>query len=249
MSSISRWARGTASRLVLRRCDRVGARPHIEGRAVIQNAGRIELGDDFMLASEPVASHLVTGPRGVLRIGNGVSIGHGAAISAHGEVVIGDGAVLGPFAMVLDTDFHRAEDHSVAADPKPIQIGARARLGAHVVVLRGARIGEGATVLAGSVVASEIAPGAVVAGVPARPLHGDGEGQRTVAELVREVLGLAALPDRGQGPNELHGWDSLGALNLLLAIEREYGISLSEEQVLHVRCIGDLEEMVAASAH
>ena len=51
-------------------------------------------------------------------------------------------------------------------------IGERAVLAAGATVLRGVVVGEGARVQARGVVTRNVAPGAVVAGVPARPVPG-----------------------------------------------------------------------------
>jgi maltose O-acetyltransferase len=235
------------ARYQLRACDRVGARPRVLGRARIENLGRIEISDDFELHAEPVTSHLVTGVHGTLTIGNAVIIGHGASIAAHGRVGLGDHVVLGPFAIVMDTDFHQASDHRRVAEAGQIHVGACAQLGAGVTLLRGASIGAGARVLAGSVVGGSVPPGAVVGGVPARAASELARaGRRSVAEVVRDALGLAALPAPHTPRAQIGGWDSLGALNVLLALEEEFQVSLSEMQVLSVGCVADLERAIAS---
>ncbi len=233
----------------LSRCTVVGAHPHLKGRAHFENLGRIEIGDDLILHSEPVVTHLVTGPRGLLRIGNGVEIGHGCSISAHAEIHLGDGVAIGPFAMILDSDFHQAGDHAKTGIAQAIHIARRARLGPWVTVLRGARIGEAARILAGSVVAGEIPAGALAGGVPAQVLTASGEArveghEAAVAELVRRTLGLAESPAPHAGPADLPGWDSLGTLNLLLALEQAFAITLDHEAVLRVQTVGDLASLV-----
>jgi UDP-2-acetamido-3-amino-2,3-dideoxy-glucuronate N-acetyltransferase len=56
----------------------------------------------------------------------------------------------------------------------PTMVEHRASLGSGAVVLGGVRIGAGALVGAGAVVTRDVAPGEVVAGVPARALLGAG---------------------------------------------------------------------------
>jgi len=151
-------------------CDQVGPDAHLYGQPVVRNLGRIEIGSALVMSSLPVRSHLVTGPQGILRIGVRVRIAHGASISAHAELVIGDDVVIGPFAMLLDSDYHDPARHDSPGAPRPIRIGRGVRLGAGVVVLRGAVIGDGAVIDAHSVV-NRYVPGAVRAsGVPARPV-------------------------------------------------------------------------------
>ncbi len=81
---------------------------------------------DFHLASRPVPSHLVAGPGAILHIGNDVSIGCGAAIAAIQHVHIGDGTRIGPFVIIMDTNFHGAPgDQSLQHDCRPVTIGDR----------------------------------------------------------------------------------------------------------------------------
>ena len=158
------------SRAWLSGCDEVGPGARLYGRPVVRNHGLIEIGPGFVMSSLPVRSHLVTGPNGVLRIGQRVRIAHGASISAHAELVIGDDVVIGPFAMLLDSDYHGPSRHDSPGAPRPIRIGHGVRIGAGVVVLRGAVIGDGAVIEPHSVV-NRYVPGAVRAsGVPARPV-------------------------------------------------------------------------------
>ncbi len=232
----------------LRRCDRVGAGVTCEGTLEVSNLGRMEIGDGVHFDSALVPSHLVTGPRGTLTIEAHVAIAHGLAIAAHLEVRIGRGAVIGPFALIMDTDFHEAGRHDTAGLTGPIRIGEGARLGAHVTVLRGTTIGAGAVVAAGSVVTGVIAPAAHVAGVPARAARdaarasddGAPDLWPAIAEVIRHSFGLATLPHQATRRDDVEHWDSLGALNLLLALEEAFGVELSAESLAAVATAGDL---------
>jgi len=106
------------------------------------NGGTIEVGDRFSLSSRPVPSHLACA--GILHIGDDVAIAHGAAIAATVSVTIGDRTRIGPFFVLMDTDFHgeRARagaqtSTSTAIGPEsgyaPVVIGADVRIGAPAV--------------------------------------------------------------------------------------------------------------------
>ena len=111
-------------------------------------------------------------------IGHGASIGEGAAILA--RAVIGPEAGIGPLALIntgaiVEHDCVVAEAAHIgpgAVLAGGVRIGAGALIGAGAVVRPGITIGAGAVIGAGAAVVEEIAPGARVAGVPARPVQG-----------------------------------------------------------------------------
>ncbi len=240
------WTKFTTRRQ-LRACNSVGVDVRLDGAVHITNEGRIELSDRVHVRSSPAMSHLVTGPKGHLRIGENVFIGHGAAIASHESITIGEGVRIGPFAMIMDTDFHEAGKHDSSGSTGAIHIGARARLGARVTVLRGSTIGADAVVAAGSVVKGDIAAGAHVAGVPARTavLRAADTELRDVTmveicAVVGSTFGLSSTPPQTATRDDITQWDSLGMLNLLLSLEQEFGVSIANEAMLSVHQIADL---------
>ena len=97
----------------------------------------------------------------------------GATIYAQTLVRIGNGVMIGAGASIVDTDFHplaagRRREQPAAGRSVPIEIGDECFIGMRAIVLKGSRIGRGAVVGAGSVVAGSVPEGAVVAGNPAR---------------------------------------------------------------------------------
>jgi acetyltransferase-like isoleucine patch superfamily enzyme/acyl carrier protein len=252
------WARAMNARAI-RRVDRVGAGVLFSGAPHFENFGSIEIGDDSVISSRPVLSHFVTGPGAILRIGSRVTIGSGAAITAHARVEIEDDARLGDGVVIMDTDFHATKDHGAAPSAEPVLIGAGARVGDRVTVLKGARIGRGARIFADSVVGGEIPDGVTAQGVPARVLDGpDWSSAETAAgeqdaEAVRErVVAIVAATFRGakvsldDGPSAIHGWDSLGSLRLLVAIEDAFGIILPEAMLTRARTVRALADEIVA---
>jgi acetyltransferase-like isoleucine patch superfamily enzyme/acyl carrier protein len=251
--------RGPSSKAArwLRACASVGELPTLEGKPTIlaANGGRIEIGDRFLLSSHPVPSHLVS--LGLLRIGDDVSIGHGSAVAASRDVVIGSRTRIGPFFVLMDTDFHgeRARvgaEHTTntATGPEsgyaPVRIGADVRIGAHVTVLRGAIIGDGATIGNGSVVNGTIPDESFAQGVPARVVTGEASADSgsDIASIVARVFGLSARPNLLDGPNEIPQWDSFGSLKLLLSLEEALGITLDEKIMSAVASVADVQAAV-----
>jgi acetyltransferase-like isoleucine patch superfamily enzyme len=106
-----------------------------------------------------------------LLIGDGTYINYGTNISARASTVIGRNCNIGQYCIVMDSDFHSIDDHLRPDDPEPVRLGDDVWLGARVIVLKGAVIGDGATIGANSVVRGVIPAGAVAAGNPARVLR------------------------------------------------------------------------------
>ncbi len=161
------------ARIWLRACDRVGARTRTFKRPNIENRGRMVLGSRVRLNSGWAPVELVSGPLGVVEIGDGVFINYGSIICAQQRVRIGSNVMIGNYCIIADTEIPGIEEPpgGPAMVPRPVEIGDGAWLAARVTVLPGARIGAGAAIAAGSIVAGEIPPGSVAGGIPARVLR------------------------------------------------------------------------------
>ena len=83
------------------------------------------------------------------------------------KITVGADASLGPEAAVL-TLGHDPQSPDFENRGGPVEIGPRAFIGFRAVILPGVRIGEGAVVAAGAVVARDVPPFTIVAGVPAK---------------------------------------------------------------------------------
>jgi UDP-perosamine 4-acetyltransferase len=109
-------------------------------------------------------------------IGHGARLGQGAAILA--RAVIGPEAEIGALALIntgaiVEHDCVVAEAAHIgpgAVLAGGVRIGAGALIGAGAILRPGVVIGAGAVVGAGAAVVEEVAPGATVMGVPARPV-------------------------------------------------------------------------------
>jgi acetyltransferase-like isoleucine patch superfamily enzyme len=116
-----------------------------------------------------------------VEIQRGVVIGADCRIQSHSfvcdGVTIGDGVFVGHGVMFVNDKRPKATAEGGELQTEDdwellrTVVERRASLGSGAVVLGGVRIGEGALVGAGAVVTRDVAPGEVVAGVPARALR------------------------------------------------------------------------------
>jgi acyl carrier protein len=70
---------------------------------------------------------------------------------------------------------------------------------------------------------------------------------RTIAEIAAEVFQMPPESLRPEmTPDDITGWDSLAHLRLITAIEAEYNIRFSMQQVQSIGCLQDFEKAAAA---
>ena len=116
-----------------------------------------------------------------VEIQRGVVIGKRCKIQSHSficdGVEIGDRVFVGHGVLFVNDKAPRATnaDGALAGvedwELLPVRVGDGAAIGSGAVILGGVTIGESALVGAGAVVTRDVAPGEVVAGVPARPRY------------------------------------------------------------------------------
>lgn len=171
------------SPLWTRAVDRKGSGVRCIGRPRIVNFGAMELGDDVVLRSRPVAVELATSRGGRLIIGARTSINSGASIHADHLIRIGEHVSIGPYVNVMDTTFHAVTVDRTRPEAAPIEIEDDVWLCVKSTVLPGVRIGRGSVVAAHAVVTRDVPAGVIVAGVPAKVV---GEiGGRPAAPVTR----------------------------------------------------------------
>jgi acetyltransferase-like isoleucine patch superfamily enzyme len=126
--------------------------------------------------SEPGVNHpvmiRVMNKNAKLTIGNNVGIS-GGGICVQTEVEIGNDVMLGANSFITDTDFHPIHPENrrksrEGVGTKKVTIEDNVFLGMNVIVLKGVTIGKNSIVGAGSVVATDIPPNQIWAGVPAK---------------------------------------------------------------------------------
>ena len=77
---------------------------------------------------------------------------------------------VGPYVMIIDTEFHDHYDRNRMPDPRPVVIEEDVWIGAKASILPGVTIGRGAIVGVAAVVTKSVPAYTVVGGVPAREL-------------------------------------------------------------------------------
>lgn len=172
-------SRGVASRLRLAFYHflgmKTGVRNRMEGHGRVRRCSQIEIGSYNAFTEGcwlwPVNENY-DGLR--IRIGNGNYFNRNLMIDACGLVEIGNHNMFGPDVYITDSN----HTFGLGLKPKeqPMQVG-RVRIGnccwigAKAVILKDVELGDGCVIGAGAVVTRSVAPGAVVAGVPAQCLR------------------------------------------------------------------------------
>jgi acetyltransferase-like isoleucine patch superfamily enzyme len=158
------------ARSQLRDCNRVGNNARVAGRLRVNNQGSIVIGDHLNVNSSWIPIELATGPAGRIQIGDDVMINFGTMIAASSSVSIGSGSMIGPHCIISDVDIPEAVAEFGPVTALPIEIGKDVWLAGRVTVRPGVKIGDGAVVVAGSIVEFDIPAHFMASGIPARLL-------------------------------------------------------------------------------
>jgi len=157
------------SRIKLRHCASVGAGPRVLGRVWVHGEGKVHVGDGVVFDARNAPIELMAHRGGELHIGSGVCIESGASVEAAGRLVIGSAARLGSFCKILDNPLHplRGDRHQ-RPESRRVTVEDGAEIGAHAILLPGARVRAGAVVPDGAVVSRPFGKASTVAGTSTR---------------------------------------------------------------------------------
>lgn len=135
--------------------------------------GQLRIGASFQLLSTAATTEIAVAAGGRFLIGDRVYINYGCSFYAGDLIRIGDRCLFGTHVICMDNDFHYEEPELRFRHPpsRPIIVEDDVWVGARVTILKGVTIGRQSVIAAGSVVARDIPPGVVAAGVPARVMR------------------------------------------------------------------------------
>jgi maltose O-acetyltransferase len=110
-----------------------------------------------------------------IELGDGVGFNYGCYVNGFGGLVIGDGTLIGPYAMI-HTANHNMDDVTRPIPDQgwkksPVDIGPQCWVGMGACVLPGVTIGEGCVIGAGAVVTKDLEAFTVAVGNPAKVIR------------------------------------------------------------------------------
>jgi acetyltransferase-like isoleucine patch superfamily enzyme len=158
-----------AAKIYLRKCT-VGLLVSTNGKPMIRNQGKIILGDRVAIWSIFDRTKLLVQKDGILSVGDFTRI-NGVHIAVKKSVTIGKRVRIGPYSLIMDSDFHDVSNTEMEGKIEPVTIGDDVWIASKVTILKGVTIGKGSMVAAGSVVTRNVPDYTLVAGVPAKPLR------------------------------------------------------------------------------
>jgi acetyltransferase-like isoleucine patch superfamily enzyme len=126
----------------------------------------------------------------LLEVGDDIFLNRGVFLDTKGGVTIGDAACLTEWVAVF-THSHSEADHAVRSY-SPVVVEPYAKIYSDAIILPGVTVGAEAIVAARSLVNRDVAPGTLVAGVPAKPVR-ERRSQGAEPRVVRRG-GLSAGP-------------------------------------------------------
>lgn len=164
----------------------VGRHPKIWGacRVTMYSHGRVCIGDDLHMVSSPRRAGITlfsrcsfTTFRGAeILIGDKVGL-NGTVFTAKKRIVVGDGTMIAPNVIIVDSDFHAQWPpegrfaSSTADTDREVVIGKNVWIGMNTVILKGTTIGDNSIIGAMSLVSGAIPANVIAAGNPVRVIR------------------------------------------------------------------------------
>lgn len=219
---------GTRSALALRAATRRGARVRVFGGIQVTCEGELVIGNGVVFVSSPSPIAIVVARGGHLTIGDGALLESGVTVRANTRVTIGSRARIGAGSVVDDEAGEPGEESG------EIKIGDDAWIEDGALILSGASVGAAELVPRGAIVGvryEEPNPPtmrsppsrAPEANVAVRATHG------RIRKVIARVVSAAEGVEPSANLRQLRGWDSLAALRVLVALEKEFAVVLPHD--------------------
>src|SRR4030095_8630222 len=114
---MSKW-----SRRFQKKCSSTGKNLSVLGPCVLEVAGTMRAGDDLTIRSrEHNQVEISVAPKAKLEFGNNVFLTQSVRIACSMEVSIGDNALIGDEAVILDNDYHGVAGSAAKSAPVRIE--------------------------------------------------------------------------------------------------------------------------------
>jgi acetyltransferase-like isoleucine patch superfamily enzyme len=139
----------------------LGTRVRAFGHVRVDVRGRLSLGDFVFFLAGMIPSEIVCHPGAEVRIGAHSGFNYGVSFDARMRITLGVRCLVGSMVRFGDT---------TRGGASPITIGDDVWIAHGAIIEPGVTIGDGSVVSAGSVVISDVPPGRLAIGNPARPV-------------------------------------------------------------------------------
>jgi acetyltransferase-like isoleucine patch superfamily enzyme len=134
--------------------------------------GNIDIGDKSTIG---YSTTLTTSPTATLKIGRDVMINCLSVLGADQRLEIGDHGIFAPFVQITDAAHGYEDPAAIIKDAPtsaaPVILGENVWLGSGVMIMKGVTIGAGAVIGAKALVSSDVPPGGIAVGIPARVIR------------------------------------------------------------------------------
>lgn len=194
-----------------------------------------------------------------LEIGNNVSFEHFCDIDYSGGLIVKDGVTVAE-RVIIYTHGHKlqkkdlSEPKEVTFSPLVIEEGVTIYAGA--IILDSVKIiKKGAIIGAGSLVTNDVDEWSVIMGNPARKYFErsnlkNGDTITILGKLNKIFCQVFDDDTINLSPemiaNDIDGWDSLKHVNLILALEYEFSMNFTEEQIAKMRDIRTILDILSS---
>jgi acetyltransferase-like isoleucine patch superfamily enzyme/acyl carrier protein len=230
-----RAADAVRARIALAGATRVGADVRVLGWPSIASDGELIIERGVVLVATPSPVELLVARGARLVIGQGSVLESGATLRVQNQIVVGRGVRIGAGCVIDDE----------GSDAGGIEIGDDAWLGDGALVLGGARVSARARVTRGAALDERQAIRVDRATEEADPAPGsadDAHVRQIVARVLPSALGVSSDTDL----RCIAGWDSLAALRVLIALEKEFRVSLPHDLFASARSLQSVVPLLAA---